>query len=139
MDKDYNVVCLGDWEFTYSAPSEYQCCLSSWLILSKPHTWEQDDYRLYCKQLELFLQVLREEDSKRIDTGIIIDSASRLSDVIRQGQSDGTFWFVSCAKSGLFFDKLWDRFQRFDPVNFGSQGIELKQNGAQCEDPRLTV
>jgi hypothetical protein len=130
VDKEYNVVCLGDWEFTYAAPSEYQCCLASWLILSKPHTWTQEDYSLYCKQLELFLEVLGEEESKRMDAGRVIDSAPRLSDVIRQGQSDGTFWFVSCARSGLFFDELWDRFQKFDPVNFGAQGKDETQNGA---------
>jgi len=65
-----------------------------------------------------------------MDAGRVIDSAQRLSDVIRQGQSDGTFWFVSCARSGLFFDELWDRFQKFDTVNFGSQVENVKQNGA---------
>lgn len=128
VDKEFNVVGLGDWEFTYAAPYEYQCCLASWLVLSKPHTWTQEDYSLYCKQLGIFLEILEEEETKRIDTRLVIDS-SRLSSVIRQGQADGTFWFVSCARSGLFFDELWDRFERFDPVNFGAYSMEVRQYG----------
>jgi len=127
VDRDYNVVCLGDWEFTYTAPSEYQCCLASWLILSKPHTWSQEDYNLYSTQLDIFLPILEEEENKRADTGLIVKPASRLSNVIRRGWLDGTFWFVLCARSGLFFDDLWERFQRFGPVNFGSQGIETRR------------
>jgi hypothetical protein len=94
-------------------------------MLSKPHTWSQEDYRLYCTQLDLFLQILQEEESKRTETGLIPDPTPRLSHVIRQGESDGTFWFVLCARSGLFFDELWYRFERFDHV--GSQAKEARQ------------
>lgn len=115
FDKEFNVVGLGDWEFTYAAPLEYQCCLASWLILSKPHTWTQEDYNLYCKQLELFLEVLEEEEMKKLNSESATNS-SRLSSVIKQGQLDGTFWFVSCARSGLFFDELGIVFRDLIPL-----------------------
>lgn len=128
VDRNYNIVCLGDWEFTYAAPAEYQCSLASWLILSKPHTWSQEDYNLYSTQLDLFLQILEEEENKRPGTGLIAKPESRLSKVIRQGKLDGTFWVVQCAKSGLFFDELWERFEKFDPVNFYSQVVETEDS-----------
>jgi tetratricopeptide (TPR) repeat protein len=33
----------------------------------------------------------------------------------------------------LFFDELWDRFERFDPVNFGSQAIEARQAALESQ------
>jgi hypothetical protein len=106
VDKEYNIVGLGDWEFTYAAPTEYQCSLASWLILSKPHTWSQEDYDHYSMQLDLFLQILEEEENRRLGTGLIAEAEARLSKVIRQGKLDGTFWFVQCATSGLFVGAL---------------------------------
>ena len=121
VDRDYNIVCLPDWEFTYAAPSEYQCCLASWLILTKPYDWSLEDHHSYSTQLKLFLEVLEEEEKARAANttefaGNIRDSS--LSAVIRKGWFDGTFWIIQCVRHGLFFDELWDRFQRFDPVNF---------------------
>lgn len=119
MDGDYNIVCLGDWEFTYAAPSEYQCCLASWLILSKPYDWSLEDYKAYSVQLKLFLDILEEEEKKRASRVLARNPTDpSLSSIIRNGWLDGTFWFVLCARYGLFFDALWERFRKFDAVNF---------------------
>ncbi|KAI9841641.1 MAG: hypothetical protein M1837_000488 [Sclerophora amabilis] len=131
VDGDYNIVCLGDWEFTYAAPAEYQCCLASWLILSKPYDWTLEDYNLYSTRLKHFLEILEEEEKQRAK---VVPSAnptrrdSSLSNVIRKGWEDGTFWFVLCARSGLFFDALWERFRRFHPVNSSLQAGETKKD-----------
>lgn len=125
VDDHYNIVCLGDWEFTYAAPPEYQCSLTSWLILSKPHVWTEEDYRRYCGQLELFLGVLREVEEEREGKGEGgLEQEKRLSEVIRKSHVDGSFWFVLCARCGLFFDDLWERFQKFGPVDSGSRAVE---------------
>lgn len=131
VDDHYDVECLGDWEFTYTAPSEYQCSYASWLILilTKPHTWEQEGYDLYRTQLDLFLQVLKEEEEKRAYTNLVPATPS-LSDVVRHGQSDGTFWYIVRVRSGLFFDELWERCQKFDPINFNLPNTLNKECGS---------
>lgn len=146
VDGEYNVVCIGDWEFTYTAPSEYQCCLASWLILSKPHTWSHEDHDRYSRQLDLFLRVLEEEEDRRADTtaaGRVAEPAARLSSVMRRGWVDGTFWFVLCARSGLFFDDLWARFRKFRPEEtrgrpvLGAEQVLGEERGKETAETEL--
>lgn len=88
---EYNIVCLGDWEFNYAAPTEYQCSLVTWLILSRPHTPDREWITTSTTLLDLFLQLIKERENKRLGTGFIAKPESRLSKVIWQGKLGGTF------------------------------------------------
>ncbi|KAI9760397.1 MAG: hypothetical protein M4579_001693 [Chaenotheca gracillima] len=134
VDNNYNIVGLGDWEFTYAAPPEYQCCLASWLILSKPYDWSLEDYNIYSVQLKRFLEILEEEENQRSSMDLDLRGV-RLSSVIRKGWEDGTFWFVLCTRSGIFFDDLWERFRKFDPVNFFLQSVEARKDVLGVDHP----
>ena len=111
VDGDYNIVGLADWEFTYTAPQEYQCCMASWLILSRPYDWIPEDCENYSKQLRLFLEVLEEEESSHPMALSHALSKNSLSSVIRDGWSSGAFWFILCARNTLYFNELWARFE----------------------------
>jgi aminoglycoside phosphotransferase (APT) family kinase protein len=112
VDGEYNIVGLADWEFTYTAPKEYECCMLSWLILSKPYDWTIEDAQLYSKHLQLFLEILEDVESNHSAKSSNRSAKHALSTTLRESWSNGTFWLMLCARNGLYFNELWQRFNQ---------------------------
>jgi hypothetical protein len=110
VDSEYQIVGLADWEFTYTAPKEYESCMLSWLILSKPYDWTFEDAKLYSKHLQLFLEVLEDVE---ISHSAIKPAKHALSTILRKSWSNGTFWLMLCARNGLYFNELWERYNQY--------------------------
>ena len=111
VDGDYNILGFNDWEFTYAAPQDYQCCMVSWLILSKPYTWRTTDCKRYEEQLEIFLEALRDEETTRPLEFFKGSPRHALSKMIQESWLSGKFWLMLCLRSGLYFNEFWERFE----------------------------
>lgn len=70
-----------------------------WLLIKKPLNWDDYDYDRYKMLLELFIEILADEEGKRGDTC----STPSIASLMRESMSDGKFWFheliYSCFES----------------------------------------
>lgn len=75
VNRSLEIVAVLDWEWTYAGPYELFSTAPRWLILRDPDEWTEtyrfdepgpdDLLKLYESKLELFLEVMREEEAKR--------------------------------------------------------------------------
>ncbi|RDA95607.1 hypothetical protein CP533_1157 [Ophiocordyceps camponoti-saundersi (nom. inval.)] len=85
-ESSYRIVAVLDWEFCYVAPQTFLCSPPSWLIGSEPFEWKDDDVVFYKDQVNLFLELLEEEEERcHVD-----HTVSRL---MRESMRDGAFWY----------------------------------------------
>lgn len=86
VDESYQIVAVLDWEFCYVAPQSFLCSPPSWLIGSEPFEWKDNDISFYKDQVNLFLELLEEEEDRyRVDHSV--------SCLMRESMRDGTFWY----------------------------------------------
>lgn len=108
-----------DWEFTYAAPVEFTHAAPWWLLLERPEDWEPDLNRFlvrYMPRLRVFLEALRECESRKICEGSLLDSQC-LSDAMENSMENGLFWFCLAARHGAMFDEIYWAF--IDPQYHG--------------------
>lgn len=108
-----------DWEFTYVAPVEFTHAAPWWLLLERPEDWELDLNHFlerYIPRLHIFLEALRECESRKINHGSLSESQC-LSDHMENSMENGLFWFCLAARHGAMFDEIYWAF--IDPVCHG--------------------
>ena len=108
-----------DWEFTYAAPVEFTYAAPWWLLLERPEDWELDLEQFlvrYMPRLHVFLDALRECESRKICDGSLTDSQC-LSDSMENSMENGLFWFCLAARHGAMFDEIYWTF--IDPQYHG--------------------
>ncbi|RAL01437.1 phosphotransferase family protein [Aspergillus ibericus CBS 121593] len=146
LDDDENITGVIDWEFSYAAPAEFTYVPPWWLVLGKPHRWQEglDDWtRSYEKHLERFLQVLQECEDEWIRLSRL-DEGQRLSTRMKDSWETGKFWVVYAATHSFGFDLIFR--ERLDKIFFGPESnwetdwgrrIQLLSDEEQSEFDRL--
>ncbi|KAF2221587.1 hypothetical protein BDZ85DRAFT_221629 [Elsinoe ampelina] len=108
-ETDLTVVAVLDWEWSYAAPYQMFSSPPRWLVIDLPYEFDDDKYVQYTKLLDLFLEVLSEEETKREHPDLCSTSDGdsqaitmtpptdpsrvRLSARMRGTLEDGKFWF----------------------------------------------
>lgn len=90
--EDLTVVAVIDWEWSYAGPLQLFWSPPRWLLMQTPNTWSESDERLvdYNRYLDMYLQILEEEEKKYGDEVLAEDRPSAL---MRQSRADGRMWF----------------------------------------------
>lgn len=96
-----------DWEFCYTAPSQFLASPPSWLLLKHPDHWVEDEglepfLQVYRSKFDLLLQAIEDRESKQCLSG-----AGKLSIRMRQSLEDSTIWFNLALKNGWSTDFLY--------------------------------
>lgn len=108
-----------DWEFTYVAPVEFTYTAPWWLLLERPEEWEPDLNQFlvrYIPRFRIFLEALRECETRKINEGSLSDS-QRLSDDMENSMEKGLFWVCLAARHSSMFDEIYWAF--IDPRYYG--------------------
>jgi hypothetical protein len=111
VDEDMKVVGVIDWEWSYFAPSSFASDPPWWLIVCKPD-FDIISFDCWCdrypQQLDVFLNVLKEEERKCGMTGTTDTDGKPLSDRMRDSWDSGDFWFNFAARKPYSFEPmLW--------------------------------
>ena len=121
LDENENITGFIDWEFSYAAPADFTYAPPYWLVLGKPHQWQEglDDWtRNYEKCLGCFLAAVRECEDEWIRLQRL-DAGQRLSTRMRESWETGRFWVVYAAMHHFGFDLIFR--ERLDKMFFGSE------------------
>lgn len=141
-----------DWEFTYAAPAEFAWVAPWWLLLQSPEDWEGDlnlFLTRYFPRLRVFLEVLRDHESKLIEQQLLSES-QRLSLRMEDSMETGLFWVCLAARYSSMFDEIYwtfidhryygaftsldDRIQLLDQEQQQEMNELVKLKTGQCKD-----
>jgi hypothetical protein len=121
------VVSVIDWEFTYSAPTQFVLDPPWWLLLDTPEMWDAgiDDWvKKYEFRLETWLSAMKEAEKSA-------DSESRytefpLSAYMRESWETGRFWVTYAARKSWAFDTIFWNY--LDESFFGRREDRVEKN-----------
>ncbi|KAL3480325.1 hypothetical protein BJX99DRAFT_244336 [Aspergillus californicus] len=110
--KEGQIVGIIDWEYSYTAPSQFTRVPPWWLITQRPeHVKEISSCsEVYEERLFLFLESLEQVESKSVTKGLLSED-TRLSVSMRDGWESGRFWAVYAIRKPFFFDQVFWEFQ----------------------------
>ncbi|KAL4920049.1 kinase-like domain-containing protein [Aspergillus aurantiobrunneus] len=86
--QDLKIVAVLDWEWSYAAPYQMLCSPPRWLIIKKPYNWVDGDLPAYNRLLDMFIEILGEEENKRPEPQV-----PSMATLMRESMEHGRFWF----------------------------------------------
>jgi hypothetical protein len=108
-DDEVEVTAVIDWEFTYTAPTQFVLDPPWWLLFETPEMWLPsgvDEWsKSYERQLETWLQVMEEQEND----AAFLDGVP-LSAHMRQSWESGRFWLNYAARKSWAFDAVFWNF-----------------------------
>ncbi|KAJ5930981.1 hypothetical protein N7466_006474 [Penicillium verhagenii] len=113
------IVGVVDWEYTYTAPVEFNYAPPWWLLLCKPESWDRglDDWCTeYTKALQTFLEAMKQCEDELVRNGKLRDG-QRLSSQMRDSWQSGDFWIMYAARNNFAFDAIY--WKKIDQRFFG--------------------
>lgn len=124
LDEDDNVTGAIDWEFTYTAPSQF--CLDPpwWLLIEMPEVWLlgiENFSAKFSEILPIWLEAV-EEVEKGADLGSH-HLALPWSVYVRQSWETGRFWLNYAVRKGWAFDSIYWKF--LDERFFGDRSKDI--------------
>ncbi|KAL9127442.1 MAG: hypothetical protein Q9217_003679 [Psora testacea] len=134
MNKDFKIVAVIDWEFTYTAPVGFAYCPPWWLLLEAPEYWSAglfDWAATYEPRLRTFLRVLEMREEAAIQRGIL-DHSQKLSRHMRESWENGRFWEHYGARKSWAFDAIfwsWIDPKYFSDGDWFEDRIQLLEKG----------
>ncbi|TVY85776.1 hypothetical protein LAWI1_G008851 [Lachnellula willkommii] len=123
------VVSVIDWEFTYTAPTQFSLDPPWWLLLDTPEMWDAgiDDWvKNYELRLETWLSAIKEAEAKE-STGSGSKSTEFPSPVyMRESWETGRFWLTYAARKSWAFDTIFWKY--LDERFFGPREDGVEKN-----------
>ncbi|KAL5331071.1 hypothetical protein ACEPPN_000600 [Leptodophora sp. 'Broadleaf-Isolate-01'] len=106
------VVSVIDWEFTYTAPTQFVLDPPWWLLLNTPEMWDAgiDDWvENYELRLETWLSAMKEAEENT--TGSECKSTEfPLSAYMRESWETGRFWLTYAGRKSWAFDTVYWKY-----------------------------
>ncbi|KAL3424742.1 phosphotransferase [Phlyctema vagabunda] len=114
-----------DWEFTYTAPTQFALDPPWWLLLDTPEMWDDgiDDWvKNYEPRLETWLSAIKkvEESASSESTELL------LSAYMGESWKTGRFWLTYAARKSWAFDTIFWKY--LDERFFGRREYHVKAN-----------
>ncbi|KAF2278470.1 uncharacterized protein EI97DRAFT_499895 [Westerdykella ornata] len=122
LNKDFKIVAVIDWEFTYAAPVGFCYSPPWWLLLETPEDWPWglEDWEFqYERRLQTFLSALEAKEQESLQQGTL-ESDQILSISMRQSCMSGAFFVNYAARKSWAFDAVF--FKWVDKRFFGDDG-----------------
>jgi hypothetical protein len=108
-DDEVEITAVIDWEFTYTAPTQFVLDPPWWLLFETPEMWLPsgvDEWsKSYERQLETWLQVMEEQEND----AAFLDGVP-LSAHMRESWKSGRFWLNYAARKSWAFDAVFWNF-----------------------------
>ncbi|TVY61685.1 hypothetical protein Focb16_v013803 [Fusarium oxysporum f. sp. cubense] len=104
LDHHDNIVAALDWEFAYSAPTQFSLDPPWWLLLQLPELWPSgiDDWsQVYEARLRTWLLAMEDEE-----WGEGINFPANLSTYLRESWLSGRFWLDYATRKSWAFDTI---------------------------------
>ncbi|PVH84408.1 phosphotransferase [Cadophora sp. DSE1049] len=124
------VVSVIDWEFTYTAPTQFVLDPPWWLLLDTPEMWDAgiDDWvEQYEPRLETWLSAMEEAEESESSAGLGIESKEYpLSSFMRESWETGRFWLTYAARKSWAFDTVYWKY--LDERFFGKREDHVEKN-----------
>lgn len=138
IDENSKVVAVIDWEFTYTAPSEFTYSPPWWLLLETPEDWPSGilDWAVtYDSRLKVFLRAMTRHEDIAIRDGRLSDK-ERLSKRMYNSWNSGAFWINYGLRKSWALDIVWPLIDRaiFGGEQPHEQRIALIENRIQLTD-----
>lgn len=105
------VVSVIDWEYTYTAPTQFVLDPSWWLLVDIPENWDAgiDDWvRNYELRLEIWLSAMRK--AEEIAGSQLKSTEVPLSAYMRESWGTGRFWLTYAARKSWVFDTAFWKY-----------------------------
>ncbi|EXK31242.1 hypothetical protein FOMG_12972 [Fusarium oxysporum f. sp. melonis 26406] len=105
LDHHDNIVAALDWEFAYSAPTQFSLDPPWWLLLQLPELWPSgiDDWsQVYEARLRTWLHAMEDEE-----WGEGINFPANLSTYLRESWLSGRFWLDYATRKSWAFDTIF--------------------------------
>ncbi|KAH6710987.1 hypothetical protein BKA61DRAFT_737861 [Leptodontidium sp. MPI-SDFR-AT-0119] len=114
-----DIVAVIDWEFAYTAPTQFALDPPWWLLLNVPEMWHTniDDWsRVYDVRLKTWLRAMEraEESIKKQSKGF------KMSIYMRESWETGRFWLNYAARKSWAFDTIFWKY--LDERFYGDRG-----------------
>ncbi|KAJ5093705.1 hypothetical protein N7456_009566 [Penicillium angulare] len=115
VDDSLQIVGVLDWEFSYTAPSQFAASIPWWLLLRQPHSIVNDEgpdafFDYFLPKAELFLEEMGKRETNR---GLHAHNDS-LSSRMRQSIEDRSAWFTLGARMVASVDLVyWDLLDEY--------------------------
>ncbi|KAL2066298.1 hypothetical protein VTL71DRAFT_2369 [Oculimacula yallundae] len=121
------VVSVIDWEFTYTAPTQFVLDPPWWLLLDTPEMWDAgiDDWvENYELRLETWLSAMNEAEKS---AGLECQSTQfSLSAYMRESWETGRFWLTYAGRKSWAFDTVYWKY--LDERFFGRREDHVEKN-----------
>jgi hypothetical protein len=121
------VVSVIDWEFTYTAPTQFVLDPPWWLLLDTPEMWDAgiDDWvENYELRLETWLSAMNEAEES---AGSECQSTEfPLSAYMRESWETGRFWLTYAGRKSWAFDTVYWKY--LDERFFGKREDHVEKN-----------
>lgn len=127
VDESYRIVAVLDWEFCYVAPQSFLCSPPSWLIGTEPFEWKDDDVSFYKDQVNLFFELLEEEEDR-------YHTDHALSRLMRESMRDGAFWYNLAIRESFPLSDILSHCQGIEAFQTASLGRNLACEREGCLD-----
>ncbi|ENH70977.1 hypothetical protein FOC1_g10008348 [Fusarium oxysporum f. sp. cubense race 1] len=108
LDHHDNIVAALDWEFAYSAPTQFSLDPPWWLLLQLPELWPSgiDDWsQVYEARLRTWLLAMEDEE-----WGEGINFPANLSTYLRESWLSGRFWLGYAMRKSWAFDTIFRKY-----------------------------
>ena len=134
VDKEFNIVAVIDWEFTYAASADFAYSPPWWLLLEAPEYWPAGlfDWAVtYEPRLRTFLRVLEAREEAAMQRGTL-DYTQKLSQHMRESWENGRFWVHYGARKSWAFDAVfwsWIDVKYFGDGDWFEDRIQLLEEG----------
>ena len=123
------IVSVIDWEFTYTAPTQFVLDPPWWLLLDTPEMWDADidDWaKNYALRLETWLAAMKAAEEEADSESWSADFAFPLSAYMRESWDTGRFWLTYAARKSWAFDTVFWKY--LDERFFGQRGDGVEKN-----------
>lgn len=127
IDDDNEVVSVIDWEFTYTAPTQFILDPPWWLLLDTPEMWDAgiDDWvKKNELRLETWLSAMKDAEESASSESKSMEF--QLSAYMRESWETGRFWLTYAGRKSWAFDTIFWKF--LDERFFGRRADRVEKN-----------
>lgn len=129
IDDSNELVSVIDWEFTYTAPTQFSLDPPWWLLLDTPEMWDAgiDDWvKNYELRLETWLFAMKKAEENESTKSESKSTEIPLSTYMRDSWDTGRFWLSYAARKSWAFDTIFWKY--LDERFFGRRQKHIEKN-----------
>lgn len=124
INESDDVIAVIDWEFTYTAPTQFILDPPWWLLLDVPEMWspDMDDWtRIYDSRLKTWISAMKQAEEN--GGGTPIGLPLPLSIYMQESWKTGRFWLNYAARKSWAFDSIYWKY--LDERFFGERQTDV--------------